>query len=228
MDGQEFDRRLRSLHRSLDRRRGLASVLGLTAAALSGALSAPPQAEAKPRSRKPVHVAGPCGDSGPHANRCQKNSDCCSNDCNKKAGRKYGRCRTPSPPPPCTALGDSCAPGADPCCTNVNPNATCGSTFAGISPANWTCQDCAQPPTAAGAYCQTPNGNQCCGGQAHCFVGVRVDNGQPDCFADGTCTSGAACTGSTGCSGGQVCAQASSGCGCSTGTFCGTLCGGAN
>jgi hypothetical protein len=112
---------------------------------------------------------------------CTTNSECCAGVC------LNGSCvaTTSPPPPPCTgpALGEACTTSGTPCCTNVNPNAQCGGGFA----ANATCQDCASPPTAAGAFCRDPLGNQCCGGSPTCFVGVRVQDGQPTCLSDGAC-----------------------------------------
>jgi hypothetical protein len=136
--------------------------------------------------------------------------------------------------PTCPEEGQTCAtaPGTA-CCPNVDPDIVCAGGFT----ENKICQDCTRPPTAAGAVCQTPNGNQCCGGRPRCFVGVRVDTGQPDCFATGSCDTELGqppCTQNftASCSSGQtccpasepICAQATSGCGC-TATFCGAPCG---
>ncbi len=93
-------------------------------------------------------------------------------------GKPCGTCRQCKT---CLALGEECSRvGGLPCCTDVADDAVCAGNFISSVPA--TCQDCDQPPTEAGALCKPQPGNQCCGGSATCFVGVRI-NDVPACFA---------------------------------------------
>jgi hypothetical protein len=104
--------------------------------------------------------------------------------------RKHHNNPEPMPPEPiCPGLGLACStPLGTECCPDIDPNVVCAG---GPNPAT-VCQDCTAPMTAAGAFCQDSPGNQCCGGNPMCFVGVRVDpahQGQPVCLCDGSCSS---------------------------------------
>ncbi len=174
----------------------------------------------------------------PDTQPCTSTTECCAGVC------RDGSCVAttsppPPPPPPCTglALGQPCTTGGTPCCTDVNPNAQCG----GRNPTTRTCQDCTSPPTTAGAMCQTPPGNQCCGGNANCFVGVKVGDGQPVCVSTGTCNGVAvgACTQDSDCprmgqaAGNTICIRSDGAAGVCCGgsppptTICAVPCGGA-
>ncbi len=119
----------------------------------------------------------------PDGSPCAATTECCLGACSG------GSCR-----PPCTgpALGQICDLNGTPCCTDVNSDAECAG---GFNDQDSTCQDCTSPPTAAGALCQTPLGNQCCGGDRFCFVGVRVQDNQPTCLSGGKCVVEGNCTG---------------------------------
>jgi hypothetical protein len=128
----------------------------------------------------------------PDTMSCTKDTECCAGVC------ANGSCvasvssplpppSPPPPPPPCTGLplGATCTESSPPCCSN-NPNAFCGG---GANHGVEICQDCSLPPSAAGAYCQTPLGHQCCGGNPNCFIGVRVQDGAPVCLSIARCNS---------------------------------------
>ena len=222
MDDQRFDLITKILGGSVHRRAGLRGVVAVAVAALSGSQTLTGAAATKSHLRR-VSAQGPCGNGGAKANACKKDNDCCTSFCDKKKGRC--RCRklgepctisdnccatfgqpmicqnticatvgTVPPPPVCPGLEQTCDTAfGTACCPTVNPNVLCAGFF---SP---TCQDCTQAPTAAGAFCQDPNGNRCCGGSAFCFPGVRFPSGTPDCFTDNmnpcvACTTDASCT----------------------------------
>jgi hypothetical protein len=134
-----------------------------------------------------------------------------------------GTCVKGSPAATCPGLGQDCttAPGTK-CCPDVNPKVVC----AGI--AFQTCQDCTKEPTAEGALCNDSPGNQCCGGNLLCFVGIRVDGGQARCYdllasANG-CPSADDCGGDADCPSGRECVQASDDCCEGRHTLCAVPC----
>lgn len=248
MDSKQFDR-LTQWMGAGNRRQVLGSAFG-GAAALLGVASLPEVA-----AKRRVQGEGPCGNGGIKDNRCKRNGQCCTGVCDKKKGKKpYGRCRcrklnqscqedrnccatagqpmtcvanvcVSSDSPTCPELGETCTTAAGTeCCPDSDPNVVCAG---GQNPAR-TCQDCTQPPTAAGAFCQATPGNQCCNGSPGCFVGVRIEDSQPACYSSGICRTpvDGPCTSDLDCGAGSECAQGSANCGCTGGppTFCGVPC----
>ncbi|MFM9107961.1 MAG: right-handed parallel beta-helix repeat-containing protein [Chloroflexota bacterium] len=117
MDGQAFDRLARALGGAMTRR-------GSLRAAAGGALAAGAAASlaAKHRRRKPG-AEGPCGDGTRKQNICMKDSECCTNICNRKTGKRNkdekGRCR-------CIRRGGPCKENRN-CCNTL----TCGGGICG-------------------------------------------------------------------------------------------------
>ena len=138
----------------------------------------------------------------PNHHRRDHGNDTCTGKCGPCARCKDGKCKAKPdgrackgdgvctngkcrPTATCPGEGQTCTtdPGTQ-CCPDIDPNVVCGGY------AFLTCQDCTQPPTAAGELCVAPltaTSNQCCGGNEDCFVGVRVVGTQPACFINASC-----------------------------------------
>ncbi|MFM9107090.1 MAG: hypothetical protein ACKOWF_10390 [Chloroflexota bacterium] len=118
MDHTSFDRIARLLGGAATRRQGLAAALGgvlgagLAAAAPAAAAQSP---SAKIRRRKRPGITGPCGDGTRAENVCDRDKDCCTGICNRKAGQKNidgrGRCR-------CIRRGEKCQEERN-CCRSM-------------------------------------------------------------------------------------------------------------
>ena len=143
---------------------------------------------------------------------CRETTECCNGVCLNGSCRNGGA--------PCTALGLDCTAGATTCCA--------GAQCAGPLSTEPTCQDCNQAPTPAGAACNNPPGNQCCGGNPECFSALRAQNpSEAVCVSSVNCAS-QICESDGNCPGGAciVVAFESACCGQTAGNVCATLCGG--
>lgn len=106
MDSRQFDALTRALGTS-GTRRALSAQLGSAVGWLTISPDVPGVAVArknkkqnknkKRRQKGKVRVEGPCGNGSGKANRCKRNSQCCTNHCDKKKGR----CR-------CLKAGQAC------------------------------------------------------------------------------------------------------------------------
>ncbi|MFM9108152.1 MAG: hypothetical protein ACKOWF_15800 [Chloroflexota bacterium] len=150
-DLERFDRAARLLAGVLSRRRHLAGLLGIAAAA-----PIVPGVAAGGRRRRPDQT-GPCGKLGRN-NACQRDSDCCTGHC-KKLNGKLKRCR-------CLKRGETCHQGQTCCgklmcmdkvCTSPDVPETClvcasGCSFSTVDAAVAAAADGAVIPIAPGTY----------------------------------------------------------------------------
>lgn len=109
MEGRQFDRIARALAAAATRRAGLAALIG----SVAGAGSAAAIAAARPRGRRTPGAEGPCKSTRRPDNVCTRDSECCTNICNRKTGDRNrdrkGRCRCIRRGGPCTATHNCCS-----------------------------------------------------------------------------------------------------------------------
>ncbi|MGI9252706.1 MAG: hypothetical protein ACR2J8_03095, partial [Thermomicrobiales bacterium] len=190
MDHRSFDRMVRLLGGTTSRRTALRSVF---AAALGGGAVSGAEAKSAQSGRHDRPDAqGVCGKG--KANRCRKNSDCCTNFCDKPKGRP-GRCRcirenqpctkkqtcckglactdgtcgSKNPPPPATIdNGDPCV--ADDVCTDAN--ASCTTYSLGVKVGTYcilpSTKSCGDDDDCVSSFC---NGGTCAAACTVCASG---------------------------------------------------------
>jgi DNA-binding beta-propeller fold protein YncE len=213
MDQARFDRFAAVLGAATSRRAGLAAVLGVLLGGAVDTASAAGKRETSRGKGRP-HAEGPCGDGSPAANRCTKDSQCCTKYCADETCRCKPNWMT------CTR--------ADHCCSG---RCTDGRCDGGAKPSgsfcieNFNCQDglaCIDGECTASskAKCTRANCSGCCDGTT-CRIGLdRVACG----------TGGSACTRcsrSATCSAGICVVEPSPACGaenCPNGCCDGTTC----
>jgi hypothetical protein len=109
-----FDRLARVLGRVTTRRAGLGALVGAALGRMTAVVGA------RPLGKQP-EVEGPCGNGSRKANRCTKDSQCCTGLCNTKTGKKNkdgkGRCRCVNKGKACKADRNCC--GGRACVTGV-------------------------------------------------------------------------------------------------------------
>ncbi len=194
MDERRFDAALRALNAGTTRRRGLAAAAGVR---LGRGVAT---ASAASRGKKPK-PEGPCGDGSAAANRCTKNSQCCTKYCAEDM------CR-------CKPNYMSCGNDAH-CCSGLCVNGRCDG---GCKPEGTRCEEnfnccsglaCVESRCASSnkAKCSKSNCAGCCDGTV-CRAGSR----QGACGASGAacaaCGAGKTCTASGVCAG--LCGECSS------------------
>jgi hypothetical protein len=194
MDEQRFDAALRALGTGTTRRRGLAAAFGIlfgtTAITYSARKRSQPAADeqAGKSDKDQSNAEGPCGDGSGKANRCTKDSQCCTGYCKKSKGGKTGRCRCLKRGKPCTAKqtcckGLACANGA---CVKSKPTPTPVPGQPTATPiATATATPGCGPATCSGGCC---NAGTCVLAQDH--TDLICGMGGVACFscAPGFCT----------------------------------------
>jgi hypothetical protein len=188
MDSKLFDALVRSLGKGHSRR-GMTRLLGGLAFGgpivfLSLTESVAKRKDGKKRTKKKIAICHNGQTLRIRKSRWGKH---------KKHGDTVGACSPSSQPSPviltCPGLGQSCTAGqGTPCCPDIDPNVECAGWF------SRRCQDCRQAPSAEGVLCKASPGNQCCGGSAGCYVGVRVQDRSLVCVTTGICVSDPGCT----------------------------------
>jgi DNA-binding beta-propeller fold protein YncE len=151
MDQHQFDAALRALQAGTTRRAGLAGALGVL---LGGAVETGSAAGKRPAERGdgPPHGEGPCGDGSPRANRCTKDSQCCTGMCNTK----NRRCR-------CVQRGNACRTSKNCCNTMTCSKGVCKTDRPACTAA--TCPN----GCCSGTTCVTATSASACGtGGAAC------------------------------------------------------------
>ena len=136
MDDLSFDRLARVLGSAVTRRAGFGAAIAalLPAAAAGRGHGRRGKGNGKDRapSRDP-RPEGPCGDGSRKDNVCTKDSQCCTNLCNKKIGKKNldgkGRCR-------CLRRGKKCKSTSN-CCKHLTcSGGVCGGGGISVTGAN--------------------------------------------------------------------------------------------
>jgi hypothetical protein len=231
MDEKRFDDAIRALNGSMSRRRGIAAAIG---ALLGGAAAA--EATAKDRKRGAVaagddaNVEGPCGDGSRKANRCKRNSQCCTKYC------LFGTCRLKPNQMQC-AKGSECASGS---CVNNKCDGGCKKEGSRCS----TSANCCNGLVCEGgvcksstkAVCNSKNCKGCCNGTV-CRAGTSVSacgtkgGTCARCRNGATCVNGAcfacdAATCPTGCCQNGVCQAGTAASACGTGGVACAACSG--
>ncbi len=145
MDDARFDGLARLLAKAGSRRNAVRAALGLAAGAVTGLVAT--ETSAKRRKGGPS-AAGPCGSGKVKDNRCKRDSQCCTNICerNLKNKDKKGRCR-------CRNWGEACTEDRN-CCVRRGQQMVC---LDGI---------CTSPTCTPPASCGVDG--DCCPGQG-CF-----------------------------------------------------------
>ncbi|MFM9108335.1 MAG: hypothetical protein ACKOWF_16740, partial [Chloroflexota bacterium] len=236
MDGLRFDRIARLVGATASRRAGLAAAVGalLAGGAAPGALAL--------ESGAP-ETQGPCGNGSAKANRCRRNSDCCTRFCDRKKRKcrclQTGkRCRedreccnkltcsggicvrgkpcTPDSCPDGCCIGDICRAGnvSDICGSGGE---TCVSCRKGETCRNQTCKAC--PGCITGENCNGGDSASACGSDGETCV---VCSGATDTCANGGCTCGGgpACSGGTPYCVGGVCRECAGDANCPATEYC--------
>jgi hypothetical protein len=150
----------------------------------------------------------------PRGERCRKGTDCCSGKCNKKRGKRKGKCG--QCPTRCCIDADCdagqicseagacvcptgefacCPPGDDPpcaatfvCCTTGTQACVDGACVDGCPPAEDWCNDLSIAWCGSGCGCATS-----AGGAAICADEDALSDGDCDCATDSDCDDGSVC-----------------------------------
>jgi DNA-binding beta-propeller fold protein YncE len=234
MDTGQFDRIARLVGATATRRRGLAVTVGALLSGWTGRVAL---------SSGGPETAGPCGDGGAKANRCKRNSDCCTNLCN----RKKGRCRCQQAGKPCaadreccnklTCSGGQCLRGR-PCTEKNCPDGCCvgdacraGTLTEMCGRAGEICVTCGKGETCRDQRCRACSGciddGVCKGGESPSACGTdaaacTVCSGSTDTCTNGRCRcgGGGACSGATPICVNGACVECASDANCPASEYC--------